>query len=223
MGWRPRHRRVLSKGKGWVPTPIGRAPLLRAISATTGAAPEPVPPPMPAVRKTISAPLSNSESSCWLSSAASRPMVGFPPAPRPRVSFLPMFILVWASEWARACRSVLMAMNSTPRNFDRIMRLGVVPKFCPPAKQPHRGRVGGPPDLVTHADGLRRRPDPDGQVEQRLGGLGEAQQTAPPAGEDDAAGQKAVVAAPAHLEAHHLEDLASPRGDDLGKVPAGDR
>jgi len=116
-------RREPSKVKGLVTTPMVSAPLFRAISATTGAAPDPVPPPMPAVRNTMSAPCNSSESSCWLSSAASRPIVGLPPAPRPRVSFLPMFILVWASEWASACRSVLMAMNSTPRSFDRIMRL----------------------------------------------------------------------------------------------------
>jgi len=46
------------------------APLLRAISATTGAAPDPVPPPMPAVRNTmVGAPATVLTSSCWLSSA----------------------------------------------------------------------------------------------------------------------------------------------------------
>ena len=45
-----------SKVNGLVTTPIVRAPRLFAISATTGAAPVPVPPPLPAVMKTMSAP-----------------------------------------------------------------------------------------------------------------------------------------------------------------------
>src|SRR5690554_2012101 len=51
-----RRRRRPSKWKGLVTTPTVSAPSSRAIFAITGAAPVPVPPPMPAVTKTISAP-----------------------------------------------------------------------------------------------------------------------------------------------------------------------
>ncbi len=44
-------RRWPSKWKGLVTTPTVRMPLLRAACATIGAAPVPVPPPMPAVTK----------------------------------------------------------------------------------------------------------------------------------------------------------------------------
>ena len=47
-------RRAPSKLNGLVTTPMVSAPLSLAIWATTGAAPEPVPPPSPAVMKTMS-------------------------------------------------------------------------------------------------------------------------------------------------------------------------
>ena len=53
-------RRRPSKVKGRVTTPMVSAPRLRAIRATTGAPPVPVPPPSPAVTKTMSAPLRTS-------------------------------------------------------------------------------------------------------------------------------------------------------------------
>ncbi len=49
-------RRRPSKIKGRVTTPTVRAPISLATSATIGAAPVPVPPPMPAVINTKSAP-----------------------------------------------------------------------------------------------------------------------------------------------------------------------
>ena len=52
------------------------APSLRAIEATTGAPPVPVPPPSPAVTKTMSAPLRTSSISSRWSSAALRPDLG---------------------------------------------------------------------------------------------------------------------------------------------------
>ena len=78
-------RRRPSKRKGLVTTPTVSAPTSRAIWAMIGAAPVPVPPPMPAVTKTMSAPWIASAISLTLSSAASRPFSGFAPAPRPRV------------------------------------------------------------------------------------------------------------------------------------------
>ena len=49
-----------SKLNGRVTTPMVSAPSLRAMLAMTGAPPVPVPPPSPAVTKTMSAPLSTS-------------------------------------------------------------------------------------------------------------------------------------------------------------------
>ena len=53
-------RRRPSNANGRVTMPTVNAPSLRAISAMIGAAPVPVPPPSPAVMKTMSAPLTNS-------------------------------------------------------------------------------------------------------------------------------------------------------------------
>src|SRR5918993_256650 len=86
-----------SKAKGRVTTPTVSAPESLAILATTGAAPVPVPPPFPAVTKTMSAPRIASSISALLSSAASIPSFGSAPAPRPRVSFSPMWIFISAS------------------------------------------------------------------------------------------------------------------------------
>ena len=75
--------------KGFVTTAIVKIPNSLAILATTGAAPVPVPPPIPAVINTISAPSNASVISCWASSAAFSPTEGSPPAPRPAVDFAP--------------------------------------------------------------------------------------------------------------------------------------
>jgi hypothetical protein len=57
------------------------------------------------------------------SSAERWPSCESPPAPRPRVTLSPMRILCGASDWRRACASVLQAMNSTPIISARIIRL----------------------------------------------------------------------------------------------------
>ena len=62
----------------------------------------------------MSAPFSASFSSSRLSVAASCPIDGSAPAPRPRVIFEPMWILTSASHMSSAWASVLTAMNSTP-------------------------------------------------------------------------------------------------------------
>ena len=116
-------RRAPSKLNGLVTTPMVSAPLSLAIWATTGAAPEPVPPPRPAVMKTMS-----ESTRAWAifsasSSAARWPIDASPPAPRPRVILSPIRILCGASAWRRACASVLQAMNSTPIISARIIRL----------------------------------------------------------------------------------------------------
>ena len=57
----------------------------RAALAMTGAAPVPVPPPMPAAMKHMCAPSSAASISSIVSSAAARPISGREPAPRPWV------------------------------------------------------------------------------------------------------------------------------------------
>ena len=75
---------------GLVTTPTVRIPCSLAILATTGAAPVPVPPPIPQVTKTISAPLTAFSRSSAFSSAAFSPISGCAPAPSPLVSFSPI-------------------------------------------------------------------------------------------------------------------------------------
>ena len=90
-------RRRPSNPNGRVTMPTVNAPAARAISAMIGAAPVPVPPPSPAVMNTMSAPLTISSMSLRLASAASCPIAGSLPAPRPRVISRPMSILKSAS------------------------------------------------------------------------------------------------------------------------------
>jgi hypothetical protein len=97
-----------SKKKGLVTTPTVRQPSSRAICAMTGAAPVPVPPPMPAVMKTMSAPGDDLlDARVTSSRAALRPRSGSAPAPRPRVMFCPMCSFVGAAFALRAWASVL--------------------------------------------------------------------------------------------------------------------
>mmetsp|Transcript_529 Transcript_529/g.1245 ORF Transcript_529/g.1245 Transcript_529/m.1245 type:complete len:327 (+) Transcript_529:487-1467(+) len=105
-----------SNANGLVTIATVKAPLSLLTSATTGAAPLPVPPPIPLVIKHKSAPLTMALISSRDSSAARRPISGSPPAPRPRVTEEPM-LRIWAPlalERPRACASVLMDQNSTP-------------------------------------------------------------------------------------------------------------
>ena len=83
--------RVLdSKRNGFVTTPTVREPCSLAIRATTGVAPVPVPPPIPQVTKTMSAPFNAAAISSELSSAAFSPISGLAPAPRPLVILSPI-------------------------------------------------------------------------------------------------------------------------------------
>ena len=88
--WAWRMRRLPSNSKGLVTTPMVRMPMSWAMPAMTGAAPVPVPPPIPAVMNTMSVPLRAAAISSLLSSAAFWPFSGSPPAPMPRVSLSPM-------------------------------------------------------------------------------------------------------------------------------------
>ena len=82
--------RSSSKWKGLVTTPTVRAPISLATEPTTGAAPVPVPPPMPAVMNTISEPCSSSNSLSLSSRAAFSPTSGSAPAPSPLVRASPI-------------------------------------------------------------------------------------------------------------------------------------
>ena len=119
-----------SNVNGFVTTAMVSAPSSLAHCAATGAAPVPVPPPMPAVTKTMSAPASALERSSLDSSAACSPTSGFAPAPRPLVSFSPIWILLSASDLYKTWVSVLTAINSTPLTWASIMRLTAL--FPPP-------------------------------------------------------------------------------------------
>ena len=91
--------------------------------ATIGAAPVPVPPPAPAAMNTMSEPLSSALMRSYSSIAAWRPSSGLEPAPSPRVTCGPMCSVMSAVDCCSDCRSVLMAMNSTPSTSASTMRL----------------------------------------------------------------------------------------------------
>ena len=84
-----RIRLAPSNWNGLVTTPTVSMPCSRAIRAITGAAPVPVPPPMPAAMNSMCEPCNCSLSSSMASSAAARPMSGREPAPSPWVMLIP--------------------------------------------------------------------------------------------------------------------------------------
>ena len=126
-------RRAPSKVKGRVTTATVRIPISRAISAMTGAAPVPVPPPIPAVIKSISVPLINSLMRSRSSNAASLPISGLAPAPKPLVSELPNCRMFLTPIPCSACASVLAQMYSTPSMPDSSMCFTALP---PPPPTP---------------------------------------------------------------------------------------
>ena len=91
-----------------------KAPISLAALATIGAAPVPVPPPIPAATKTISEPSSKVLILSRSSSAASLPTSGFPPAPRPLEIPVPRVIFNSAKLVSSACSSVLAQIICTP-------------------------------------------------------------------------------------------------------------
>ena len=107
--------RFPSNGNGFVTTPTVRAPVSFAIRDITGAAPVPVPPPIPAVMKTMSEPSNISRIIFSLSSAAFLPVSGLEPAPSPRVNSAPIWTFPGHSDLSRDCTSVFAIINSTPR------------------------------------------------------------------------------------------------------------
>ncbi len=127
-------RRAPSKWNGLVTTPTVRMPSSRATREMTGAAPVPVPPPMPAVTNAICAPARWSRISSSASSAAARPTSGFEPAPSPSVTCRPIWMIRSAREEASAWASVLATTKSTPESPETIMLLTALPP-APPTPQ----------------------------------------------------------------------------------------
>ena len=134
-----RIRLAPSNWNGLVTTPTVSTPSSRAACAMIGAAPVPVPPPMPAVMKHMCAPARWSTISSIVSSADIAPTVGLPPAPRPSVALRPIWIFDAALLWASACASVLAATNSTPSRFLSIMLLTALPPAPPTPNTVIRG------------------------------------------------------------------------------------
>ncbi|MNU85690.1 hypothetical protein D3C71_754360 [compost metagenome] len=123
-------RRPPSQSKGLVTTPTVRMPISLATRAITGAAPVPVPPPMPAVMNSMCAPSMAARMSSTAASAASRPFSGLLPAPRP---LMPSWMFLCALLRCRACASVLAQTNCTPCTPRSIMWATALP---PPPPTP---------------------------------------------------------------------------------------
>ena len=123
--------RLPSNANGLVTTATVKIPISFAICAITGAAPVPVPPPIPAVINSISAPSINSAIASRSSKAASRPTSGFAPAPKPLVMASPICKIVLAWLFFKACISVLAQMNSTPPTLFSIMCATALPPQPP--------------------------------------------------------------------------------------------
>ena len=107
-----------SKSKGLLITPTVKIPISLATCATIGAAPVPVPPPIPAVMKTIWAPCKASAIRARASSAEAAPTSGLAPAPKP---LEPNCKFTFASDRCKAPASVFIQMNSTPSTPRRII------------------------------------------------------------------------------------------------------
>ena len=120
-----------SNWNGLVTTATVSIPNSLATRAITGAAPVPVPPPIPAVMKSMFVPSSLSIISCLVSSAEDLPISGWEPAPNPLVTWTPNCIFESLKDLDRACASVLAATNSTPDNPDWIILLIALPPAPP--------------------------------------------------------------------------------------------
>ena len=100
-----------SHKKGMVTMPTVRMPMSLLAFAMTGAAPVPVPPPIPAVMNVILVPSSSMAlMSSRVSSAASRAFSGTLPAPSPS---LPSWMCTGTGEALSACASVLHSTKLT--------------------------------------------------------------------------------------------------------------
>ena len=123
--------RLPSNANGLVTTATVKMPISFATSAIIGAAPVPVPPPIPAVINSMSAPSIISAIRSRSSSAASRPTSGLAPAPKPLVMSIPICNVVDAALFLSACTSVLAQIKSTPLTFLPIMWSTALPPQPP--------------------------------------------------------------------------------------------
>ena len=113
-----------SNRNGMVTIPMVSTPFSWAMRATTGAAPVPVPPPIPAVINTILVSSSKSWAiSASLSSAAFLAVSGMLPAPKPWVVLGPNSTRLGTGDSLSCCRSVLSTTNDTPSMFCMYMWL----------------------------------------------------------------------------------------------------
>ena len=120
-----------SQRNGIVTMPIVRMSISLAVCAMIGAAPVPVPPPIPAVMNTILVPsFSMALMSSMLSSAALRARAGRLPAPRPS---LPSCSFTGTGESFNAWLSVLHSTNVTSCMPSRYMWFTALP---PPPPTP---------------------------------------------------------------------------------------
>ena len=103
-----------SKLNGLVTTATVNTSSSFAAFAITGAAPVPVPPPIPAVMNSISVPFKSSCIFSISSSAACLPTSGEAPAPCPFVNFSPICNFTSANDFSKSCLSVFAAIYSTP-------------------------------------------------------------------------------------------------------------
>ena len=95
-------RRRPSNKNGLVTMATDRIPFSRNACAITGKAPDPVPPPMPAFKKTISALPISSRILSRSSSADRLPSSGLAPVPNPLVDFTPICTFFSAFESSNA-------------------------------------------------------------------------------------------------------------------------
>ncbi len=142
-------RLVPSKPNGRDTTATVSRPASLAARAITGAAPVPVPPPIPAVMKHMERPRSCSSMAAYEAIAALRPTSGRAPAPSPPVSAAPSLMRCGVSDDSRACASVLAATKwmwsgKSPRS---IMLLTALPP-APPT--PTTAIFGTPARLVLN-------------------------------------------------------------------------
>src|SRR5215216_4660493 len=166
-----RARRTPSNWNGFVTTPTVRIPMSRAVRAITGAAPVPVPPPMPAVMKAMWAPESWSRISSITSSAAARPTSGCEPAPRPCVTPTPIWMIRAAFDEDSAWASVFATTNSQPRRPASIMLLTALPPAPPIPNTVMRGlssRMSGACRLMVMIFSLSSRLSPTSARPARL-------------------------------------------------------
>ena len=136
-----------SNWNGLVTTPTVKTPSSRAACAMIGAAPVPVPPPIPAVIKHMCAPARWSTICSMLSSAAAEPTDGRAPAPRPSVTFRPIWIFDADFDCCRACASVFATTNSTPSSSFSIMLLTALPPAPPTPNTVIRGLSSSCPGM----------------------------------------------------------------------------